>query len=349
MIPFSKFYIGKSAARLLHDSGTLVQLPYDLILPHARQIAKQGPISDKSFCFGSVFREDVNGGSPTVIREADFDIVSYDSKDLAMKEAEVVKVLDEVLDAIPSLSKTPMCFHIAHASLLDLIFEYCRISEAQRNAAAEVLANLHIQSWTWQKIRFELRAPSIGIASTSLDDLARFDFRDTPEKCFIRLQQIFAGSEYLIRMQSIFTHISGLAEYIKRLGVKRNVYCSPLSTFNYSFYRAGVMFQCIYDTKRRAVLAAGGRYDSLIEEHRLPSSTTTSRSRIHAVGTNIAWDRLVASMAKYHKQPGSGFLKKGEDVEIAGLWASRRCDVLVASFDATTLRTIGFDIVCELW
>lgn len=30
----------------------------------------------------------------------------------------------------------------------------------------------------------------------------------------------------------------------------------------------GILFQCLYDTKKREVLAAGGRYDRLIEENR---------------------------------------------------------------------------------
>ena len=48
--------------------------------------------------------------------EVDFDIISPDTLDLALKEAEMIKVLDEIVDVFPSLS--PMCFHLGHSDLL---------------------------------------------------------------------------------------------------------------------------------------------------------------------------------------------------------------------------------------
>lgn len=55
--------------------------------------------------------------------------------------------------------------------------EFCRITPAQMPVTKEVLSRLNVGKWTMQKIRSELRSPTIGVASTSLDDLARFDFR----------------------------------------------------------------------------------------------------------------------------------------------------------------------------
>ena len=52
--------------------------------------------------------------------EVDFDIVSTDTLDLALKEAEVIKVLDEIVTTFPSLSSTQMCFHLGHSQLLQL-------------------------------------------------------------------------------------------------------------------------------------------------------------------------------------------------------------------------------------
>lgn len=172
---------GSDAVQLLNSSGTLVQLPYDLTLPYARSIAKHAPPIGRSFTFGTVFR-DKGGGQPFSIGEVDFDIVS-DSLDLALKEAEVIKVMDEIIAGFPSLAATPMCFHINHSDLLNLIFDFCRIELDMRPAVAEVLSRLNIQQCTWQKIRNELRSPLIGVAATSIDDLEQFDFRGT-EKCF---------------------------------------------------------------------------------------------------------------------------------------------------------------------
>lgn len=102
-------------------------MPYDLTLSHARAIAKHEPSVERSFAFGPVFRDRQSGGQPQTFGEVDFDIVSVDSLDLALKEAEVIKVLDEIVASFPSLSSAQMCFHLSHSDLLNLIFDFCRI------------------------------------------------------------------------------------------------------------------------------------------------------------------------------------------------------------------------------
>ena len=178
LFPRSKYY-SANVVQLLDASGTLLQLPYDLTLPNARMLAKRPPAAQKTFSFADVYRDLYTGGQPRGHGEVDFDIASPDNLDLALKEAEVITVLNEILDTFPSLYTTEMCFHISHSNLLDLILEFCRIEVAQQPIVKDVISKLNIGQWTWQKIRNELRSPSLGIASTSLDDLARFDFRGT--------------------------------------------------------------------------------------------------------------------------------------------------------------------------
>jgi hypothetical protein len=52
-----------------------------------------------------------------------------------------------------------------------------------RHAVAETLSKLNVHSWTWQKIKAELRSPLIGVSATSVDDLQRFDFRGMTILC----------------------------------------------------------------------------------------------------------------------------------------------------------------------
>lgn len=176
LFPRSSHY-GPNAVQLLDQNGTLVQLPYDLTVPHARFIAKHEACVQRSFAFGPVFRDKQSGGQPQSFGEVDFDIVSLDTLDLALKEAEVIKVLDEIVLSFPSLAATTMCFHLNHSDLLRLIFDFCRIEPAIRTAVSDTLSKLNIQSWSWQTIRTELRSPLIGVSATSVDDLQRFDFR----------------------------------------------------------------------------------------------------------------------------------------------------------------------------
>ncbi|KAF2652136.1 kinase-like protein [Lophiostoma macrostomum CBS 122681] len=351
LIPWSNHYANNNVVKLFDPSGTLVQLPYDLTLPYARSIGRGASFLEKTFTIGSVYRDSYTGGPPRSNGEADFDILSYDTLDLALKEAEVLKVIDEVIDEFPSLAATQMCFHLNHADLLDLVMDYCRINVPLRPAVKEALSKLNIQGNDWQKIRNELRAPEIGIPSTSLDDLARFNWRETPEKAFSKLRRLFEGTKYLDRTHAIFAHLNSVVSYMKHWIIKRKMYISVLSSFNEKFYTGGVLFQCLFDTKKREVLAAGGRYDRLIEEYRPKGlSHTRSIGGYHAVGMNLGWDRIVNSMARHLKKPGkSAFLKKQAEEDTPAIsWMPRRCDCLVASFDPTTLRSTGVKMVADL-
>ncbi|KAF2630302.1 kinase-like protein [Macroventuria anomochaeta] len=351
LLPWSDHYADNNVVKLFDPSGTLVQLPYDFTLPHARSIGRGAPFLEKTFTIGQVYRDTYTGGAPISSGEADFDILSYDTLDLALKEAQVLKVVDEIIDEFPSLRSTQMCFHVNHSNLLEIVMDFCRISVPQRPAVKAVLSKLNIGKNNWQTIRNDLRSSDIGISSTSLDDLARFDWRDTPEKAFSKLRRIFEGTKYHDRTHAIFAHLSSVVNYMKLWNVKRKVYLSALSSFNEKFYSGGILFQCLFDTKQRLVLAAGGRYDKLIEEYRPrgPGHNQTGTG-YHAVGVNLGWDRLVNSMTRYLKKPEkSAFLKKHVEEDTPAVsWMPRRCDCLVASFDPTVLRSSGVKMVSDL-
>lgn len=310
VFPRSAHYpTGTGVYQLLDASGTLVQLPVDLTLPYARTLARQPPTADRTFGFGNVYRVSHTGGPPRALGEVDYDVCQTDTLDLALKEAEVIKVLDEVIEEFPSLSTAQMCFHLNHSDLLDLIMDFCRINIPLRPAVKETLSRLNIHQWTWQKIRSELRSPTIGVTSTSLDDLAKFDWRDIPEVAFGKLRSLFEGTQYLDKTHAIFAHMRTVLGYMKTFNVHRKVFISALSSFNEKFYTGGIMFQCLYDTKRRDVLAAGGRYDRLIAEHRPKVQGNSTGCR--AVGMNLSWERIASSTARYYKNSGkSNFLKK---------------------------------------
>ena len=176
LFPRSQHY-HHGAVRLLGSSGNLLQLPFDLTLPNARAIPRQDPSLEKTFAFGTVYRETPHGGEPRTHKEVDFDIVSHNTLDLALKEAEVIKVLDEIIEEFPPLRSAQMCFMINHSDLLQLIMEFCRITPSQIPLVKEIISKLNVGKWTMQKIRSELRSPAVGVASTSLDNLARFDFK----------------------------------------------------------------------------------------------------------------------------------------------------------------------------
>ncbi|RYO79690.1 hypothetical protein DL762_008049 [Monosporascus cannonballus] len=343
LYPRSSYYpSNQDIVQLLDQSGTVVQLPFDLMLGNARVLAKQTrPVVRKSFTFGNVYRDRHNGGQPIMIGEVDFDIVSENTLDLALKEAEAIKVLDEVVTAFPLPS--PMCFHLGHSDLLQLILEFCNIDLAARRSAADALSKLNIHSHTFQKVRAELRSPLIGISGTSIDELKRFDFRDTPGKASAKLKAIFEGTPMYDRLQSTLAHLKAVVEYTKRLGVHAKIYINPLSSVMESFFSGGILFQCITDKKLKDVFAAGGRYDSLIRAHR--PKIGNQAEGLHAVGFSLAWEKL----ARLPKSGGGRASSRKPEEETPGIFNTKRCDILVASFDPEVLRTTGVEILSALW
>lgn len=341
--PRSSHY-GPSVVEYVDQGGTRMQLPYDLTMGHARMLSKQQKEDyiPKSYTFGSVFR-DKHGGPPLMFGEVDFDIVSSDSLDLALKEAEVLKVLDEIIVALPTLSPGQMCFHIGHSDLLQLIFEYSGIEPGSRKAVSEALSKLNIHSFNWHKIRSELRSPIIGISATSVDELQKFDWRETPTKAFSRLKALFDGTPFQTRAGPTIAHLKEVIQYCRLMTIKTKAYINPLNSFNEVFYLGGTMFSCHHDKKGRDVFAAGGRYDSLIREFRPKVNTIIFQER-HAVGFGLAWEKLARIPTKVNKS----YLKKSEGQMPENLEA-RPCDVLVASLDPSLLREQGIEVLSILW
>lgn len=358
LIPKSDIYgATNKVAQFLDSSGTIVQLPFDLTLPWARKVAKSATmVPQKTFTFGQVFRSVPYGGAPSSSNEVDFDILSScGDHNLRLKDAEVLKVMDEILEEIPSVRNASICFHISHDRLIDLILDFCRITGNRRDAVKEIVGKLDVQQWTWEKIRVELRASDIGVPASALDDLAKFAFRDTTEHCFNRIRTLIKGSILSQELHACFADLRNITRYLEKLDVKRKFYISPLSSFNHKFYRGNVMFQCLYDGKKRDVLAAGGRYDSLLEELRPKSKGQDEDSKAieHAVSISIAWEKLVISLIELENRPSAGrmFLKQGVSKEEAPSNKSviaRRCEVLVASLNPLKYEDFSLRILVSL-
>lgn len=129
------------------------------------------------------------------------------------------------------------------------------------------------------------------------------------------------GTALAERLTPIFARLNALMTYLEEFEVKRKVFVNPLSSLNDKFFRGGVLFQCVFDGKRRDVFAAGGRYDSLIQEFSPKALTTASQS--HAVGFNLSLDRLSSSMGEYVKGLTKASLKHPE-AETGAFWKTRR-------------------------
>lgn len=346
LYPHSAYYQNRDAVKLLDSNGALLQLPYDQMMGHARMLAKfKNPILGPSYSFGSVFRAQKIGGQPLQYDVADFNVVTTDALDLSLKEASVLKVVDQIVDTFPALSTSQMAFQINHSDLLELIFEFCGIEKPARRAAAEALSKLHSKDMNWKMLRIELRSPKCGVSATSLDELSRFDFRHTPSKAFTQLKTVFGETDYYRKAASTIAHLKEVHEFTKRFGVKVKIFVNPLYCVNEAFFKGGIMFACNFEGgKFREVLAGGGRYDSLIKDHRHMAGSG-SLSQRHAVGVTFNWDSLVQLPAKSHSKLSS---KKASQDRSHSIFNEKFYDVLVASFDPEIRRSTALEVLRDL-
>lgn len=144
-----------------------------------------------------------------------------------------------------------------------------------------------------------------------------FCYEDTPTKAFQRLKVIFDGTEYYEKALPAFAHLQEVLNYTRRFDVRSKIFVCPLGTLKEKFCKDGLVFSCFYDRKSRDTFAAGGRYDSLVREQSI-SSNRGSES-MHAVGFNLAWEKLAWVPASAGKE----FLKKPED-DLQGFWSTKR-------------------------
>ncbi|KAK5680843.1 eukaryotic translation initiation factor 2-alpha kinase [Elasticomyces elasticus] len=346
IFPRSGYYTNANVVQLLDASGNLLQMPYDLTLPHARQLAKQPQPVKRTFTFGSAYRDAFTGGAPKVSDEVDFDVAQVGSgEDPALDDAEVLKVMDEVVSAMPSFStSSSTCIHLNHTVMLDAILDLCRIPVAQQATVKETLSKLGVHQWTWSKVRAELR--KFGLPDTSLDDLQQFDFRESPDKAFARVRTLSETASARIRskfeegMRSLHEMLSATAHFSLQL----KVYIAPLGSVNAKLYEGGMLFQCVLERKSgRAVIAAGGRYDVLIRAHRPLAATKSCEG---AVGVSIGLDAIVTHMSRIQGESGKkAFLKDPRPVDTM----PKRCNVLVEAGPTEGSTAAGLKILTSLW
>ena len=148
LFPYHAYYAADDVVRFVSTTGKAMQLPYDLILPNSMLLARQLRPERKTFVFDNVYRVNPITGEPKIFGEADFDIVSGAKSNLALREAEVMKVIDEILDAFPNLCSSQMCYHINHSQLLDAILQFCNIDPLKWPSVKETISKLHTGEWS---------------------------------------------------------------------------------------------------------------------------------------------------------------------------------------------------------
>lgn len=192
------------------------------------------------------------------------------------------------------------------------------------------------------KVRTQLR--NMGLVDTTLDELREYEWSLSPRKAFEKLSSQLRSADAHIRAKSetAMDDLRRIVHFCDKFGVARKIFITPHSCNKSHFYATGFIFTvAVPDKKSKRVIAAGGRYDSLIKAQHSPDA----RLKQGAVGFQIGIDSIVALLAQNGAGSKSGFLKNSKQIQ----QLPKRCDVLVVTDGMENTRERAIDIVKSLW
>ncbi|KAJ1593892.1 hypothetical protein NDA11_006353 [Ustilago hordei] len=336
--PNGLYTANEKIVQMLDRTGRVVHLPYDLTVPFARVFARSSNQRFKRYEISNVYRENVvAGGQPRAVLAASFDIVSPEKS--AAAEAEALALVEEVLDEIPGVASENWVIHINHEVMLSMILE--RIPAKHHTAVLGVVALL-AGSKTMQSARTQLL--QLGLPRSTIEELEAFNLNDEVGAVHRRLERLFPLDQRT-RLAKAVSQIQDVVATARFFGVQRKFLFSPLLAQSNSLYKGGVLFTVVRAGKRRDVVAAGGRYDSLLKHFANPS--TASSAPLHGVGVQMAVGKLTLGLSKYQEVQVAKLLSRTEEERSFGLYTPRRCDVYVASTPG--LLETRMEICRELW
>ncbi|GIZ47416.1 hypothetical protein CKM354_001050700 [Cercospora kikuchii] len=336
-------YFTPTVLQVLDASGNLLQLPHDLIMPYARQLARQPATTRCTFTFSGAYRD--SGGPPRVSVEADFDIANDEEDDTAMNDAEALKVVDEALTELPQFVAPQAAYHLSHGLLIDAILDACRVPSKYQRKVKEMLGNVgytNSQNIPWPKVRTELR--NMGLMDTTLDELQDYDWSLPPRKAFDKLATLMKTADQRIRTKcdTAIEELRRIVHFTEQFGVTRKVLITPRSCHKADFYATGFIFTAaVAEKKGKRVLAAGGRYDSLIRSQ----YSTQANIKQGAVGIQIGIEPIVNLLAQSGAGSKSTFLKDPRQLQ----QLPKRCDVVVVTNGTENVRGRAIGILKALW
>ncbi|ORZ07124.1 kinase-like domain-containing protein [Absidia repens] len=313
----------KSPVYVMDSQGALNQLPFDQTVPFARYISrKKGFPELKRFTFEPVYRENPSGGQPEAVLEADFDIVHRETA-LMVPDAEVLKVVEEILEELPPYKKGGFHFMINNASITDLILDNCRVPTDVRKGVLVTLSSL-ARGTSFSTVRNVLKL-KFHLQRSVLDELSLFNIQGDLESVSKKIENLLIGN-HKSRFREWVNDLRVLVSVSKSIGIHHKLVFHPLLVYNNHFYTDGLVFEAITDTgenKKKDVLAVGGRYDILIQHFAHPNASANRKLR--AVGVNIAVQKLIRHLDVYQSEQIKYMVKaKNEKLRSFGLWAPKR-------------------------
>lgn len=215
----------RNPVHLMDSQGALNQLPFDLTAPFARYISRKKNFPEvKRYTFDRVYRENPSGGQPEAVLEVDFDIVHRETTSM-VPDAEIVKIVEEVLEDLPPYKNGAFYFIINHANITDVILESCRVPSDIRRGVLTALSSLG-RGPSFANVRNGLKL-KFQLQRSTLDELSLFNVSGDLESVSRKLENLFVGP-LRVKYKEAVAELRLLVAHAKALGVRHKLVFQPL-------------------------------------------------------------------------------------------------------------------------
>ena len=323
------------AVSVMDHSGTLVTLPFDLRIPFARYIARNGVVNMKRFDIGCVYRDKkILGAHPKELYECVFDIVTSSPEDL-VPDAEVLLAVFEIINEFPSLGSRNYYIRMNHAHLLTCYLTSVGISDERQ---AELIAILkETRSERDRNVQINLFVESLQLSDHAATALCEFlNFEGPVNKLREHLIGTMKRKSWVgPSARQILHDLEAITQHAQTFKINLPVEVKTSMVYNHQHF-SGLIFQFVAANKRKRkrggvdILAAGGRYDELINHFRRGGEV--SHPNPGAVGVSIAIEKIVAAVL--------------EEEDVSSLCPY---DVMVCSAGSNPMQTERMRIAHDLW
>ncbi|XP_026326967.1 histidine--tRNA ligase, cytoplasmic isoform X3 [Hyposmocoma kahamanoa] len=278
-------------SKLIYDlkdqGGEILSLRYDLTVPLARYLAMSKINTLKRYHIAKVYRRDnpaMTRGRYREFYQCDFDIAGQ--YDLMVPDAECLKVVTEILDAIEI---GPYVLKVNHRRLLDGMFEACGVSAANFRATCSTVDKL--DKLTWEEVRTEMINEK-GISPEAADRIGKYVRLNGGSELADKLLK----DEQLSKIKAAIEGLEGiklLLNYCELFGIEDKI-LFDLSLARGLDYYTGVIYEAVLSEPIKignefqtvGSIAGGGRYDNLV------GMFDSKNKQVPCVGVSVGVERI---------------------------------------------------------
>ncbi|KAI8440368.1 hypothetical protein MSG28_001700 [Choristoneura fumiferana] len=282
-------------SKLIYDlkdqGGEILSLRYDLTVPLARYLAMSKINTLKRYHIAKVYRRDnpaMTRGRYREFYQCDFDIAGQ--YDLMVPDAECLKVVSEILDA---LKIGDYVLKVNHRRLLDGMFEACGVPADNFRATCSTVDKL--DKSPWEEVRTEMINEK-GVSPEAADRIGEYVRLNGGTE----LAEKLLKDEKLSKTKAAVEGLEGiklLLHYCELLGIKDKI-LFDLSLARGLDYYTGVIYEAVLtqpikvgnEEQTVGSIAGGGRYDNLV------GMFDSKNKQVPCVGVSIGVERIFSVM-----------------------------------------------------